>query len=203
MNRIEKNRIAMVKNRIASNRKVKKSLHPYLFNQNYLNNFGRGPPRDHSCEGWSKSNDWFQRRCLSKNVYARRTMHDGRRTTTNDGQRPLCSGELKCENLRTVQDGDCLYTFVVNAECFVSPPWYKKIPLASKLLNSSSDAVYSITYRIVFVRLTYNSSPIRHTDATKMVLFSSYYTSDTCSMGGTENHVEYIYLTFLHCSCLK
>jgi len=36
-------------------------------NQNHLNNFGRGPPRDHSCEVWSKSNKWFQRRrCLSK-----------------------------------------------------------------------------------------------------------------------------------------
>jgi len=38
--------------------------------------------RDHSCEVWSKSNEWFQRRCLSKKVYGRRTM-------TDDGQRPV------------------------------------------------------------------------------------------------------------------
>ena len=62
----------------------------YATKQNYLNNFGRGPPRDHSCEVWSKSNEWFQRRrCLCKKVYARRTTHDARRTTTDDGQRPV------------------------------------------------------------------------------------------------------------------
>ena len=62
----------------------------YPTNQNHLNNFGRGPPRDHSCEVWSKSNEWFQRRrCLSKNVFARRTTHDARRTTTDDGQSPV------------------------------------------------------------------------------------------------------------------
>jgi len=55
----------------------------YATNQNHLNNFGRGPRSDHFCEVWSKSNEWFQRRrCLSKNVYARRT-------TTDDGQRPV------------------------------------------------------------------------------------------------------------------
>jgi len=62
----------------------------YPTNQNYLNNFSRGPPRNHSCEVWSKSNKWFQRRrCLSKTVYGRRTTDDGRRTTTDDGQRPV------------------------------------------------------------------------------------------------------------------
>jgi len=55
----------------------------YATNQNYMNNFRRGAHRDHSCEVWSKSNEWFQRRrCLSKKVY-------GRRTTTDDGQRPV------------------------------------------------------------------------------------------------------------------
>jgi len=39
----------------------------YATNWNGLNNFGRGPHRDHSCEVWSKSNERFQRRrCLSK-----------------------------------------------------------------------------------------------------------------------------------------
>ena len=38
----------------------------YATNWNGLNNFDRGPPRDHSCEVWSKSNEWFQRRrCFS------------------------------------------------------------------------------------------------------------------------------------------
>ena len=54
----------------------------YATNWNNLNNFGRGPPRDHSCEVWSKSNERFQRRrCLSTKVYAR--------CTTDDGQRPI------------------------------------------------------------------------------------------------------------------
>jgi len=64
-------------------------------NQNHLNNFGRGQPRDHSCEVWSKSNEWFQRRrCLSKNVYARRTTTDKARSQKLT-MSTLCSGELK------------------------------------------------------------------------------------------------------------
>ena len=60
----------------------------YAINWNNLNNFDRGPPRDHSCEVWSKSNERFQRRrCLSKQVYARRTTDDARRTTDDDGRR--------------------------------------------------------------------------------------------------------------------
>ena len=52
-------------------------------NWNSLNNFGRGPPMDHSFEVWSKSNERFQRRrCSSKKV-------DGRRTLTGDEQRPV------------------------------------------------------------------------------------------------------------------
>jgi len=55
----------------------------YATNQNHLNDFGRGPPRDHSCEVWSKSNERFQRRrCLSKKVYTRRTTHDRQRPVT-------------------------------------------------------------------------------------------------------------------------
>jgi len=61
---------------------------PYATNQNHLNNFGRAPPRDHSCEVWSNSNELFQRRrCLSKTSL--RTTDDARRTTTDDGQRPV------------------------------------------------------------------------------------------------------------------
>jgi len=56
----------------------------YLCNQSEpFEQLGRGPPRDHSCLVWSKSNEWFQRRrCLSKKVYGRRTMHDGQSPVT-------------------------------------------------------------------------------------------------------------------------
>jgi len=48
----------------------------YLCNQSEP--FDRGPPREHSFEVWSKSNEWFQRRrFLSKTVYGRRTTDDG------------------------------------------------------------------------------------------------------------------------------
>ena len=70
-----------------------------------LNNFRRGPPRDHSREVWSKSNERFQRRrCLSKKVYARRPTDDGRRRTTDKDRSQYltlstwCSGELKNNN---------------------------------------------------------------------------------------------------------
>jgi len=54
-------------------------LPTYATNWNGLNNFGRGTPRDHSSEVWSKSNERFQRRrCLSKNVDGRRTTDKGR-----------------------------------------------------------------------------------------------------------------------------
>ena len=58
----------------------------YATNWNGLNNFDRGPPRDHSCEVWSKSNKLFQRRCCLKKLLTHgRT--DGR--TTDDGRRTL------------------------------------------------------------------------------------------------------------------
>ena len=57
-------------------------------NWNGLNNFGREPHRDHSCEVWSNSNEWFQRRrCLSKKVDGRRTTHDDGRWTKTDHRR--------------------------------------------------------------------------------------------------------------------
>ena len=31
--------------------------------RNHLNNFERGATKDHSSEVWSKSNQWFRRRC--------------------------------------------------------------------------------------------------------------------------------------------
>jgi len=45
---------------------------PYIIQCKIVNNFGRGTPRDHSCEVWSKSNEWFQgRRCLSKKIFCK------------------------------------------------------------------------------------------------------------------------------------
>ena len=67
-----------------------------------MNNFDRGPPRDHSCLVWSKSNAWFQRRCCLKKL-----LTHGRWTTDNGPSQKLtlstlCSGELK--SLRTTQN---------------------------------------------------------------------------------------------------
>ena len=53
----------------------------YATKWNGLNNFGRGTPKDHSCEVWSKSNERFKRTCLSKKVkknYGRQTTDKGR-----------------------------------------------------------------------------------------------------------------------------
>jgi len=68
----------------------------YATNWNGLNNFERGPPRDHSCEVWSKSNKWFQRRCCLKKLltdartHGRRTLKDHKSSLSTS-----CSGELK------------------------------------------------------------------------------------------------------------
>jgi len=57
----------------------------YATNWNSLNNFDRGPPRDHSCEVWSKSNKRFQRSCCLKKL-----LTDGRTDArTDDGRRTL------------------------------------------------------------------------------------------------------------------
>jgi len=53
---------------------------------NGLNNFGRRPPRDHACEVWSKSNEWFQISCLKKLLTDRRT---DARTTDNGASQNL------------------------------------------------------------------------------------------------------------------
>jgi len=66
----------------------------YATNWNGLNNFDRGPPRDHSCEVWSKSNERFQRRCCLKKLLTHgRT--DGR---TDDGRRTLKDHKISLEH---------------------------------------------------------------------------------------------------------
>jgi len=72
----------------------------YATNWNGLNNFDRGPPRDHSCEVWSKSNKRFQRRCCLKKLltHARtdgRTTDAGHWRITKAHLSTSCSGELK------------------------------------------------------------------------------------------------------------
>jgi len=89
----------------------------FFYPMTYLCNFGRGPPRDHSCEVWSKCNEWFQRRrCLSKKVYARRTMtaHDARRTTTDDGQRPVTIAHPEHFVLRWAKNNRPVRVFFIN-----------------------------------------------------------------------------------------
>ena len=99
----------------------------FATNQNHLNNFGRGPHRDHSCEVWSKSNEWFQRRrCLSKKVY-------GRRTTTDDGQRPVTIAHpehffLPCDLL--MQPIRKIWTIIVGDHPGIIPFKFGQIPIS-------------------------------------------------------------------------
>ena len=56
----------------------------YLCNQlEWFNNFGRGPPKDHSCEGWSKSKEWFR----EKKFFEWKKLTNAR--STDDEQRPV------------------------------------------------------------------------------------------------------------------
>ena len=69
--------------------------------RNHLNNFESGPTKDHSCELWSKSNQWFRRRCCLKIVDGR-TYGRRRRTVSDHKSSPwaFSSGELKTYNLK-------------------------------------------------------------------------------------------------------
>ena len=60
----------------------------YATNWNSLNTFDRGLPRDHSCEVWSKSNEWFQGRSCLKKLTDGRT-HQSRRTMDNGPSQKL------------------------------------------------------------------------------------------------------------------
>ena len=87
---------------VVSDKKIFQSIHfktylvvpwpTYATNWTGLNNFNRGPSRNHSCEVWSKSNKWFQMRCCLKKL-----LTHGRWTTDNGPSQKLtlstlCSG---------------------------------------------------------------------------------------------------------------
>ena len=62
---------------------VKQKLDPVTYMCNgpeTFNNFGRKPTKNHSCEVWSKANQWFRRRCRFKKLLTDGRTHDGRRT---------------------------------------------------------------------------------------------------------------------------
>jgi len=80
----------------------------YATNRNGLNNFDRGPPRDHSCEVWSKSNKRFQRRCCLKKLLTDARTH-GR--TTDDGRRTLKDHKSSLFVLRWANKGPPYYHF--------------------------------------------------------------------------------------------
>ena len=50
--------------------------------RNHFNNFKRGPTKDHSCEVWSKSNQWFRRRCCLKKLFMEARMDDRQNVIT-------------------------------------------------------------------------------------------------------------------------
>ena len=55
--------------------------------RNHLNNFERGPTKDHSCEVWWKSNKWFRRRCCLKIVDGQTDDDDDADTADDDDGR--------------------------------------------------------------------------------------------------------------------
>ena len=77
-------------------------------NWNHLNNFEQGSIKDHSCEVWSNSHQWFRRRCCLKIMdgrtsgrrrrrQRRRRRRRRRRTVSDHNSLPWAfgSGELK------------------------------------------------------------------------------------------------------------
>jgi len=110
----------------------------YATNQNHLNNFGRGPPRDHSCDVWSKSNEWFQRkRSLSKKVYGQRT--------TDDGQRPVTIAHPEHFVLRWANNF-CIHKYqpLYSASNWLLPHIYI---ICGRLLSSMS-SIKAIKYKV-------------------------------------------------------
>ena len=71
---------------------------------NHLNNFERGPNKDHCCEVWSNSNQQFRRRCHFQKSFTDGRMHpwmDARWTKCDHKSSPChyVTGELKIKML--------------------------------------------------------------------------------------------------------
>ena len=64
---------------------------------NSLNNFKRGPPKDHFCQVWLESIQWFRRRCNLKLWTDRRR----RRMVTHHNSSPGAFGSGELKRLRT------------------------------------------------------------------------------------------------------
>ena len=56
----------------------------YAMDPNHLNNFERGPTKDHFCAVLSKSNQWFWRRCRLKKLFTDGQMDEGQNVTTKN-----------------------------------------------------------------------------------------------------------------------
>jgi len=93
---------------VVSDKKIFESfiLKTYLLTPwpTYATNWnGMGPPRDHSCEVWSKSNKWFQRRCcLMKLLTHARMMDDGQWAITIAHLR-WANKKIKTQNLYRIK----------------------------------------------------------------------------------------------------
>ena len=77
---------------------------------NSLNNFERRPPKDHFCQVWLESIQWFRRRCNLK-LWTDGRRRRRRRTVThhNSSPRAFGSGELKNNQFKVfVLSGDIL-----------------------------------------------------------------------------------------------
>ena len=61
--------------------------------RNHLNNFERGPTKDHSCEVWSNSHQWFRRRCFK--IVDGRTSGRRRWTVSDHNSSPLAFGSAE------------------------------------------------------------------------------------------------------------
>ena len=103
----------------------------YATNWNGLNNFDRGPPRDHSCVVWSKSNKRFQRTCCLKKLLTdartdARTPDARHWTITKAHLSTLCSGELKNQLNKKLgnfkSEMEIKYKFASGKNGQISPP---------------------------------------------------------------------------------
>ena len=136
----------------------------YATNCKGLNNFDRGPPRDHSCKVWSKSNKLFQRRCCLKKL-----LTDGRTDArTDDGQRtPDIEGSQKLTEHFVLRWAKNLTSFLFELEIASRALWERNYQYLEHLTararhttcespswrftNNVSQSLFFITHCFVFI----------------------------------------------------